>query len=417
MNEMKFSGEEWIGDIPTHWDLTPIGSVFKQRNEKVSDKEFEPLSVTMQGVVPQLESAAKSNDSDNRKKITIGDFVINSRSDRRGSFGVSDLEGSCSVINTVLMPMLPGDAHYYYYAFQTTLFPDEFYRWGNGIVADLWSTKWDNMRKILLPNPPEDERKAIAFFLDEKCKKIDALIDNERILIADLEKYKQSLISEHVIGAGYPDTVYKDDCFWMPQMPSHWDTAYSKRLFALRKEKAREEDEQLTASQKHGIIPQRLFVEKEGRQVVQVEKGEDILKHVEAGDFVISMRSFQGGLEYSETCGKISSAYVMLYPRDKSQIFNDYYKWLFKSDYYIKALQSTSDLVRDGQALRYSNFAKIYLPYPPYEEQQQIGEYLNNKCARIKTLTEQSEQLISMLLDYKKALIYEYVTGKKEVPN
>ena len=102
MREMKDSGIEWIGEIPADWELSKIGAVYEERNEKVSDVDFQPLSITKQGVVPQLETAAKTNDGENRKLIRKNDFVINSRSDRRGSCGISEYDGSCSLINTVL---------------------------------------------------------------------------------------------------------------------------------------------------------------------------------------------------------------------------------------------------------------------------------------------------------------------------
>ena len=415
MMEMKYSGAEWLGDIPCSWGITRIGSVYKQRSEKVSDNDYEPLSVTMSGIVPQLDSAAKSEDRDNRKRIAKGDFVINSRSDRRGSYGVSPYDGSCSVINTVLTPFDSEDAEYFNYVFQTKLFPDEFYRWGNGIVADLWSTKWESMRKIILPLPSKDERNRIAAFLNAECSKIDSLILKEQNIIEKLERYKQSIIAEKVTKGIRPNREMKTSGFpWIDTIPKEWDMVYSKKLFALRKEKAYEGDEQLTSSQKYGIISQKDFMEIEGRQVVQVVKGEEILKHVEAGDFVISMRSFQGGLEYSEISGKISSAYVMLYPRNED-VHRGYYKWLFKSSYYIRALQSTSNLVRDGQALRYSNFAQVYLPLFSIDEQKEIADYLDNVCGKIDFLTKKSETIIQRLTDYRKALVYEYVTGKKEV--
>ena len=103
--EFVDSGVEWIGKIPKHWKLERLGSNFIERREKVSDKDFEPLSVTKNGVVPQLDSAAKSNDGDNRKLVRKGDFVINSRSDRKGSSGLSKLDGSVSLINIVLKPI------------------------------------------------------------------------------------------------------------------------------------------------------------------------------------------------------------------------------------------------------------------------------------------------------------------------
>ena len=142
---MKDSGIKWIGRIPKDWDISKIGTIYEERNIKVSDKDYSPLSVTKYGIVPQLKTAAKTDNGDNRKLIKKNDFVINSRSDRRGSCGISDYDGSCSLINTVLKPRHNMNNKYYNFVFRTELFADEFYRWGNGIVDDLWSTKWDNM--------------------------------------------------------------------------------------------------------------------------------------------------------------------------------------------------------------------------------------------------------------------------------
>lgn len=104
MREMNFSGVQWIGNIPTTWQMGRIGGLYLLRNEKVSDRDYPPLSVTNKGIVPQLETAAKSNAHDDRKKVMVGDFAINSRSDRRGSCGISPYEGSVSLINTILAP-------------------------------------------------------------------------------------------------------------------------------------------------------------------------------------------------------------------------------------------------------------------------------------------------------------------------
>ncbi len=415
MNDMKYSGAEWLGDIPRDWGITKIGLIYQERNEKVSDLDYTPLSVTMKGIVPQLDSAAKSADRDNRKKVEKGDFVINSRSDRRGSYGISQYDGCCSLINTVLEPKTSVDADYYNYVLFTKLFPDEFYRWGSGIVADLWSTRWEYMKRILLPNPPVEEQQRIVKYLDVLCGQIDAAIKDQEEMIEKLERYRQSTINEKTTrGLAEERSMKPSGHEWLRNIPVEWKMVYSKSLFALRKDKAFEDDEQLTSSQKYGIIKQKDFMELEGHQVVQVVTGTEILKHVEAGDFVISMRSFQGGLEYSEISGKISSAYVMLIPRE-GKVCNDYYKWLFKSKSYIRALQSTSNLVRDGQALRYSNFAQVYLPYFDMVEQREIADYLNHYCGEIDNAISCSEQLIERLIEYKKIVIYEYVTGKRKV--
>ena len=210
MRAMKDSGIEWIGEIPENWELNKIGAVYDERSTKVSDKDYQPLSVTKQGIVPQLESAAKSDDNDNRKLIKKNDFVINSRSDRRGSCGISEYDGSCSLINTVLKPRKNMCNTYYSYVFRSEPFGDEFYRWGNGIVDDLWSTKWSNMKRIYIPSPSIEEQRKIADYLDDKCAKIDSIVEKQQAVVEKLKEYKLSVITETVTKGLNHNVKYKD---------------------------------------------------------------------------------------------------------------------------------------------------------------------------------------------------------------
>ena len=197
---MKQVNLGWIEELPEHWEVERIASVYTVRNEKVSDKDYAPLSVTMKGIVPQLDNAAKTKHGDDRKLIRKGDFVINSRSDRRGSCGISLCDGSCSLINTVLAPREEMNPRYYNWLFHTTSFADEFYKWGYGIVNDLWTTNWGAMRRIQIPMPPLDEQESIAQFLDEKIPQIEEVISSKQSQIETLKAYKSSLIYEYVTG-------------------------------------------------------------------------------------------------------------------------------------------------------------------------------------------------------------------------
>ena len=164
--------QHWFGDIPEKWDVLPIGDCFIERKTKVSDKDYEPLSVTMGGVVPQLESSVKTSDGDKRKLVKKNDFVINGRSDRRGSSGISQLDGSVSNIYHVLEPkhfLLP---MYVHFLFRSLEFQEEFYRNGKGIVDDLWTTDYNEMRKILIPVPNIEIQESIV----NKTKKIKDLV-------------------------------------------------------------------------------------------------------------------------------------------------------------------------------------------------------------------------------------------------
>lgn len=195
---------------------------------------------------------------------------------------------------------------------------------------------------------------------------------------------------------------------WLGDVPSHWDVVYSKWLFNERNDKANQSDEMLTASQKYGVIPQGMFMQLEQQKVVQVQKGHDILKQVKRNDFVISMRSFQGGIEFCEYNGAVSSAYVPLEP--KTELNLSYFKYLFKSKPYIQALQATTNLVRDGQALRYNNFLQVKLPVPQHNEAEKIGSFLDHETAKIDTLIAKQEKLIELLKEKRQAVISHAVT-------
>ena len=303
---------------------------------------------------------------------------------------------------------------YWKFGYYVTLAQEmEYILYASGNVMKIINT--EKQLNLRCPLPTIDEQKRIADYLDSKCSQIDAIIEKQQAIIEKLKEYKLSVITEAVTHGINPEVEMKDSGYkWIGDIPKHWNMVYAKQLFTQRKDRAYEEDEQLTSSQKYGIISQKEFMEIEGRQVMQVLKGEEILKHVEKGDFVISMRSFQGGLEYSEVSGKISSAYVMLIPNE-AKVYDRYYKWLFKSKRYISALQGTSNLIRDGQALRYSNFVQVYLPNFDMDEQKQIADYLDKVCPKLDMEVEKREKLLEKMYEYKKSLIYEVVTGKKEV--
>ena len=272
------------------------------------------------------------------------------------------------------------------------------------------------LKNLIVLLPPPKEQQQIADFLDAKCASIDDVIAKTNESVEEYKKLKRAVITEAVTRGVRGERNLKDSGIdWVKKLPVEWNQINPKALFSLRKDRATETDRQLTSSQQYGVIYQDEYMQMTGNKVVVVEKDFDILKHVEAGDFVISMRSFQGGLEYSTNTGSISSAYVMLIP-NLQLVEPRYYRWLLKSPVYINALQSTSNLVRDGQAMRYSNFAQVRLFKVPLDEQREIADYLDSKCAAIDTLISKKQQFIDELTAYKKSLIYEYVTGKKEVP-
>lgn len=408
MRQMKNSGIEWVGEIPADWNIKRIAAFYCLRNEKVSDRDYPPLSVTKKGIVPQLDTAAKSDDGDNRKLVRKGDFAINSRSDRRGSCGISDYDGSVSLINIVLKPRGEASNKYYNWLFHTEQFADEFYKWGNGIVDDLWTTKWQNMKKIIIPVPPLSAQKAIAEFLDKKCGEVDALIADIQQEIETLEQYKRSVITEAVTKGLDPSVPMKDSGIdWVGKIPAIWETKRIAAFYQLRNEKVSDKDFPPLSVTKQGVLPQL-------ETVAKTDDG-DNRKLVRKGDFAINSRSDRrGSCGISDYDGSVSLINIVLKPRREAN--NKYYNWLFHTEQFADEFYKWGNgIVDDLWTTRWQNMKKIIIPVPPIEEQQQIADYLDKKCKEIEEIIADKQSQIETLESYKKSLIYEYVTGKKEV--
>lgn len=220
----------WLGSIPEHWECKKIGSLFSERKTKVSDADYPPLSVTKLGIVPQLANAAKSDSGDNRKLVCSGDFVINSRSDRKGSCGVSELDGSVSLINIVLTPRNSWDNKYVHYLMRSQPFSEEYYHYGRGIVADLWTTRYSEMKNILLPVPPHDEQEQIVRFLDWKVSGINKLINIKKKEIERLCELRNSTIDSGILHGFHNGDMKSSGIYWLGDIPSTWEVMPIKRV-------------------------------------------------------------------------------------------------------------------------------------------------------------------------------------------
>ena len=419
MREMKDSGLKWIGKIPSSWNVMPNKYLMKKKKVICPVYKGEDiLSLTMKGVIVRdLDAGGKMPTSfDGYQRLEPGnllmclfDIDVTPR-----CIGLIKQAGLSSPAYSQFELNDMGNADYYCY-YYTMLDNDKTLL---HLAKNLrHSLTEDQLGAISVIVPPVQEQKKIADFLDAKCSEIDALSADIQTQIDILEQYKRSVITEAVTRGLNPDVEMKDSGTpWCPLIPIHWKYANPKALFTQRLDRAYPGDKQLTASQEYGVIYQDEYMELTGTKIVTVMKDFSILKHVEPNDFVISMRSFQGGLEYSERRGSISSAYVMLIPNNE-YVYPPFYRWFFKSSKYINAIQSTSNLVRDGQAMRYANFAQVPLFIIPLDEQKQISEYLDEKVRKIDEILKSKNNQLEILAEYKKSLIYEYVTGKKEVPS
>lgn len=414
MREMKDSGIDWIGTIPQDWQLSKIGSLYTQRNEKVSDKDYQPLSVTMQGILPQLATAAKTNDGGNRKLVRVGDFAINSRSDRRGSCGISPLDGSVSLINIILTPRTAMHPGYYNWLFHTTLFADEFYKWGHGIVADLWTTRWQEMKSITVPVPEYAEQERIAAFLDAECAEIDAVLEKTRASIEEYKKLKQAVITQAVTKGIRGDRPMKDSgSVWFEEIPCNWVMKRIKYLFHIKKDIAGKEGYTVLSITQRGIQPKDLS-KNEG----QIAANYSQYQLLAPGDFAMNhMDLLTGWVDISKYSGVTSTDYRVFVLDDTEKNDSSYYLYLMQMCYFNRIFyglgQGVSGMGRWRlQADKFMNFPVVV---PPVDEQKEIVSYLNEKCKQLDTLIRNKQQYLTEIENYKKSLIYEYVTGKKEV--
>ena len=428
--KMKDSGIAWIGEIPEEWELSKIGAVYEERNQKVSDADFPPLSVTKQGVVPQLETAAKTIDGENRKLICKNDFVINSRSDRRGSCGISEYDGSCSLINTVLKPKRNMCNAYYSFVFRSERFADEFYRWGNGIVDDLWSTKWSNMKRIYIPAPSLQEQHRIADYLDRKCSQIDAIIARQQEVIEKLKAYKLSVITEAVTKGLNPHAPMKDsgDDF-IGVMPKHWNVTKLGMLFDFCGGYAYSSDSYTSESDnqvvrignvKNGYMAlENAPVYISDKSAVATDKF-----RINPGSILFTMTGTKGKRDYffthlvtKEDCkGKklfLNQRVGCFLPR--KNIDAGYYNYLLKEKRILDSIFVYETGTANQGNLGIESIRRTKVQLPSKEEQIKIREYLDDRCSRIECLLTRKSKIIYRLIDYKKSLIYEVITGKKEV--
>ncbi len=416
MRQMKDSGIEWIGEIPDSWKLGQIGQLYDERKEKVSDRDYPPLSVTMKGIVPQLSTAAKTDSHDDRKLVKKGDFAINSRSDRRGSCGISAYDGSVSLINTILCPQTEMNPRYYDWLFHTTMFSDEFYKWGHGIVDDLWTTNWCDMKKISVPVPSLEEQHLISAYLDRQCTLIDSVIEKTKASIEEYKKLRQAVITQAVTKGVRGDRAMKDSGIeWIGEIPEEWEVTRIKNIFSLRDERNSlplEEVNLISLYTDKGVLQHSDIEKTTGNKASNA----DGYKLVYENDIVVNIiLCWMGAIGRSAYNGVTSPAYDIYVPSDKIEC--EYYHHYFRTSGF------SGDCFKRGRGIMlmrwrtYSDqFRDIRVPCPPIEEQREILAYLNKKSSEIDTLITKKEQFLTELDSYKKSLIYEYVTGKKEVP-
>ncbi|ATD67917.1 type I restriction endonuclease subunit S [Luteimonas chenhongjianii] len=416
--EYKDSGVEWLGYVPAHWDVRRLGHFFAERREKVS-KDFPPLSVTKNGIVPQLDTAAKTDDGDNRKLVRADDFVINSRSDRKGSSGASKLDGSVSLINTVLKPTGGLAARFAHHLFRSVPFQEEYYRFGKGIVADLWSTNYSEMRNISLAVPEIAEQATITEFLDRETATIDALIAEQEKLLALLAEKRQATIS-HAVTRGLDLNVPMKDSgiAWLGEVPAHWSVA--KLGLYGQVENGTTPSRAVPEYWEEGDIPWLASGEVNQVEITEASEfittrglNENSLRLLPVGTIVIGLIG-QGRTRGMPAILRIPAAInqnlaaICVGPRLKGEylfyVFRAVYQWLREAG-------------RGGNqaAMNCEMLAALQIPVPPFTEQDRICSSVEDQSSKLDLIQTATVRAIDLLAERRSALISAAVTGQIDV--
>ncbi len=407
----KDSGVEWSGEIPSHWGCIKIKHLLKERVEKSADGIGEPLSMSQKfGLIPTSQMDIVPNAATSyigAKHTHKGDMVLNKLKAHLGVFALSSYDGLVSPDYAVYYGTGRADMEFLEYLFKTPLYVSEFIKKTTGVAIGFNRLYTDDLFSISAHYPPLNEQHVIVDYLKDKTLKIEQYVsarEREREL---LDSLKQSEIANVVTKGLNPNVKMKDSGIpWIGEIPEHWTTRKIKFLFKERSEKGYPNEPVLCATQKYGVIPQSMYE----NRVVVVNKGLEGLKLVKEGDFVISLRSFQGGIEYAHYQGIISAAYTVLSPSD--EVNTNYIKYLFKSHPFIELLKTCVTGIREGQNINFDLLRKSSIMLPPLSEQQAIVSYIDEKLQKIDQYMADLQREIDYLKEFKQRLISDAVTGQ-----
>ena len=415
MREMKDSGFEWIGEIPVNWEVDKLKFHLK-RNESRNPGDTVVLSLYRElGVIPKDSRDDNHNvtseDTSKYKYVQPGDFVINKMKAWQGSVAVSEYEGIVSPAYFIYK--FTDDAFYrrYFHYLLRSCYKDEFMRLSGGIRVGQWdlpSVALDNTAVII---PPMKEQKSIAAFLDVKCAEIDALTADIQTQIDTLEQYKRSVITETVTKGLNPDVEMKDSGIeWIGEIPVTWDIIRGKYLLKYLQKPVKEDDGVITCF-RDGEVTLRSNRREDGFTMSDKEIG---YQGIDAGDLVVhGMDGFAGAIGISDSRGKASPVLNVMDTKQNKRYIMYYLRSMAYSDVFVAL--ATGIRVRSCD-LRWNKLADLPYPVPSIEEQTAIVEYIDTTLEKTDVVISKKKAQLETLDEYKKSLIYEYVTGKKEVP-
>lgn len=421
MREMKDSGISWVGEIPKEWRCLPIRALFTEnRNKNFLGRETKALQFKYGTIVPKKNFDPEEN--------YVAETILNYNIVDRGMIMLNGLNlnfdfvskrialvAERGIITSAYMSFYPTDttivlSEYANYLLKSYDNCAAFHNMGGGVRKIL---NFDELKRQYFVLPPLDEQQRIAEFLDRECGKIDGLKEDIQSQIDTLEQYKRSVITEAVTHGLNPSAPMKDSgAGWMPLIPLHWKADKLKFHLRQRGIKNQIDKQVLSLYREYGIVP------KDSRDDNHNVTSEDVsdYRYVRVGDFVVNkMKAWQGSVAVSNYEGIVSPAYFV-YEFSDDLINKRYFHYLMRNKTYATEFRRLSGGIREGQwDLPSEALNNTIILLPSLDEQQEIADYLDNKCAEIEQIIADKKSQIETLDGYKKSLIYEYVTGKKEV--
>lgn len=411
--QYKDSGIEWLGQIPAHWEMLRNKVFITEHDDVVGENtdKYILLSLTKQGIISRDVESGKGKfpkEFNTYKTIKKGDiiFCLFDIDETPRTVGLSTLDGMITGAYNVYSISGINSSYYYYYflAIDDVKALRPLYSGLRKVVNA------DRFAALRIPVPPQEEQRQIVAYLNYKSNKINERICKRERELQTLSELKQAEIATAVTRGLDPNVPMKDSGIeWLGKIPAHWSVRKIKNCLQERSEKGYPNEPILCATQSRGVIPQYMY----DNRVVVVNKDFDKLKLVKRGDFVISLRSFQGGIEYAYYQGIISAAYTILTPKEETN--SEYFKHLFKSHDFIQLLQTCVTGIREGQNINYATLSKHFIPIPPIEEQKQIVYHIKKRLHGIDEYITKLKDEINYLQEYKQRLISDVVTGKIDI--
>lgn len=415
MRQMKDSGIEWIGEIPQAWDEHPIYYYFAERkNKNIFGQEQNLLSLSYGKIIRKDINSTEGLLPENYNGYNIvhaGDIVMrltDLQNDQRSlRTGLVYEKGIVTSAYVTLRPKMDLDSRYFHYLLHTFDVLKAFYNMGNGVRQGL---NFAQLSKCKLIAPPLAEQERIAEFLDAKCAEVDALAGEIKEQIATLEEYKRSVITEAVTKGLDTSVPMKDSGIeWIGEIPQAWDLRKGKYVLQYLQKPVRIDDEVITCF-RDGQVTLRGNRREDGFTMADKEIG---YQGIDEGDLVVhGMDGFAGAIGISDCRGKASPVLNVLDTRQNKRYVMFYLRSLAYRDVFLAL--STGIRVRSCD-LRWNKLAELFYLIPPLAEQEQIVAKIDEMLAKVDALIAEKQNQLATLEEYKKSVIFEYVTGKKEV--